>query len=456
MPLQEQSIYAGWLAKQVSKGTAATAVGARRVPWIDGDFNVAIDDGELPLSDMSLYGARYRYRNTIQGSGSPNIAAVAPETAYLLWLAHGGETHTAGSNELQTLTITGTPTGGTFTLTFTYFDPVDGQVKTQTTAPIVYNAAASAVDTALEALTQIGAGQITAAGGPLPGAAVTITFTGTLANRPIRALTVNTSALTGGTPAGAVVRTTPGVRNKKLFKPTLGISPHWFTFYRRLGLSVVERTRMVDCLIGGWTIAGGNGDNKVVRITPTVLSLQPGQWQTSDPTDPFPADRPWLYTDAEGTWMIGGEVYTGQSETTVSAQQERTPQYGDRVTPHDLSVGGASFSVASTLLGDQQAADLRNEQLYGTATPAANQAPSSSIPPVVSYSGQFKQREPDGFTNGNDLKVTVPGMQLNVPPAPAPAAGGGVPTLQFAGSLFPVAGQDPYSIEVWTDEPVFT
>ncbi|WP_280389313.1 hypothetical protein [Nocardia wallacei] len=58
-----------------------------------------------------------------------------------------------------TVTITGSPTGGTFTLT------VDGQ----TTTGIAYNAAASAVQSALEALSTVGTGNATvtgSAGGP--------------------------------------------------------------------------------------------------------------------------------------------------------------------------------------------------------------------------------------------------------------------------------------------------
>lgn len=97
----------------------------------------------------------------------------------------------------QTLTITGTPTGGTFTLTY----------KGQTTAAIQYNAAASAVQTALAALSTIGTGNVTCAGGVLPGTAVTISFTGALANDTTQL--THTDSFTGGTsPAAALVQTT--------------------------------------------------------------------------------------------------------------------------------------------------------------------------------------------------------------------------------------------------------
>lgn len=106
----------------------------------------------------------------------------------------------AATNEVQTVTITGGPTAGTFTLTY----------GGQTTAAIAYNATAAAVGTALEALSTIGAGNVATAGGPLPGAAVAVTFQGALGARNVATMTA-TSSLTGGTtPTVTVAETTPG------------------------------------------------------------------------------------------------------------------------------------------------------------------------------------------------------------------------------------------------------
>lgn len=105
---------------------------------------------------------------------------------------------TGGTPEVQTVTITGTPTGGDFTLT----------LSGNTTAAIPYDAAASAVQTALEALPNIGAGNVTCGGGALPGTAVTCTFSSILGNP---AEMTATSSLTGGTdPDVTVATTTPG------------------------------------------------------------------------------------------------------------------------------------------------------------------------------------------------------------------------------------------------------
>lgn len=102
-------------------------------------------------------------------------------------------------NEVQTVTITGGPTGGTWTLTF----------NGQSTSPINYNAAASTVATALAALSTIGPNNVAVSGSA--GGPYTVTFQRDLGSRDIALMTA-ISALTGGTtPAVGVAETTKGV-----------------------------------------------------------------------------------------------------------------------------------------------------------------------------------------------------------------------------------------------------
>lgn len=91
-------------------------------------------------------------------------------------------------NEKQQVTLTGGPTGGTFTLTF----------QGQTTAGIARNADAATVDAALEALANIGAGQVAVTGGPGPSTAWVVEFTGTLASTDVQQMTGSGASLTGG------------------------------------------------------------------------------------------------------------------------------------------------------------------------------------------------------------------------------------------------------------------
>lgn len=115
----------------------------------------------------------------------------------------------AAVNEVQTLTITGTPTGGDFTLTF------DGV----TTAAIAYNADAATVQAALVAISNINTGDVTCGGGALPGTPVTITFGGRYAGRSMPLMTADGGGLTGGTtPDAAVALTTQGSPGECVFR----------------------------------------------------------------------------------------------------------------------------------------------------------------------------------------------------------------------------------------------
>lgn len=111
-------------------------------------------------------------------------------------------------NEVQTVTVTGTPTGGTFRLAF----------RGQATAAIAFNAAAAAVQTALLDLPGVGPTDLAVTGGPAPGTPFTVTFGGNLAGQNVDAITLDTNSLTGGaTPTVAIATTTQGT-------PTTGMA----------------------------------------------------------------------------------------------------------------------------------------------------------------------------------------------------------------------------------------
>lgn len=105
------------------------------------------------------------------------------------------------NNEVQTLSVTGTPTGGTFKLSF----------KGVTTGVIAFNSTAAALQALLEAVSTVGSGNVLCSGGPLPGTPIVVTFQANLGNQDVPALIPTASAFTGGTtPAAAVAITTPG------------------------------------------------------------------------------------------------------------------------------------------------------------------------------------------------------------------------------------------------------
>lgn len=105
------------------------------------------------------------------------------------------EPYAAVTNEVQTVTITGGPTGGTFTLTW----------SGQTTAAIAYNASAATVQAALVALSNIAPGDVVVTGNA--GGPYTLTWGGAQLGEDVPAPTA-TASFTGGSSPGVTIATT--------------------------------------------------------------------------------------------------------------------------------------------------------------------------------------------------------------------------------------------------------
>lgn len=102
----------------------------------------------------------------------------------------------SGTNEVQTVTVVAD--GGTYTLNF------DGE----DTGDIAENAASSAVQTALRALPNLGADDVTVTGNA--GGPYTVTFGGSLAGQDVPKLTADSSDLTGADAAVTISTFTAG------------------------------------------------------------------------------------------------------------------------------------------------------------------------------------------------------------------------------------------------------
>jgi hypothetical protein len=139
----------------------------------------------------------YKAPDTLKQGTISDLSVCSPDPNILQFLIGGDVIGTGGSGtaEVQTVTVTGGPTGGTFTLTF------DGE----TTAPIDFDAVAADVQAALEGLPGVEVGEVTVTGtGPY-----TVTFTAAQGDVP--QMTANGALLTGGTAPGVTVTTaTPG------------------------------------------------------------------------------------------------------------------------------------------------------------------------------------------------------------------------------------------------------
>jgi hypothetical protein len=104
----------------------------------------------------------------------------------------------AEANEVQTITLTGGPTGGTYTLTF----------GAQTTAAINWNDPASTVQTRLQALSSILSGNVLVTG-PI-GGPYTVEFASAKGFAAQSLITRTTNSLTGGSSPDAVITRAQG------------------------------------------------------------------------------------------------------------------------------------------------------------------------------------------------------------------------------------------------------
>ncbi|MGV2914725.1 hypothetical protein [Streptomyces alfalfae] len=160
-------------------------------PWlmsmlgIEANVSVTLDLTQFDENLHWMEASKYQSERKLK-SGIP-LGKVAATGLYA--------PYAAVTNEVQTLTVTGGPTGGTFTITW----------SGQTTAAIAYNATAAAVQSALEALSNIAPGDVTVTGNA--GGPWTLTWGGTQLGEDVAAPTT-TESFTGGTSPDITIATT--------------------------------------------------------------------------------------------------------------------------------------------------------------------------------------------------------------------------------------------------------
>ena len=187
-------------ATSVELGTTSQANGGIYTDLVLGEKNVV--DNDL---DFTGFAADPRLKPTLKLStdtqgrplwiDNPGVSGSGDLIGYPAFYNRGvSGSYVRSGNRVQVVTITGTPTGGTFTLTY----------AGATTDPIAFDAAASTVQTRIRALggTLSGATVAGSAGSPYT---ITIGVVGSAA----APFTADGSSLTGGSSPAVVVAKTP-------------------------------------------------------------------------------------------------------------------------------------------------------------------------------------------------------------------------------------------------------
>jgi hypothetical protein len=413
----ESNIMGLWAACQTDgKGSPATmTAGEKRFRWVGGDIQANRADGTEQYSDNTLFGDSVDFVNTLEGNGAPVIQGQSGILAYLSWLAAGQET--VSSDEADCVqTLSSTATGGHFHLSTT---------TGYKTAEIPNTATAVQVSTALLAMTNPNGGKfpplsVSCTGGPLPTTPIVITFEGPLAKQPVPLLVVDNTAATGGTAVAAM--TTPGKGWSHEITPA-DSGGFYSTWVKSVGESVVARHQFNDCRITTIRYEGSSA-SKVLKVTPTWVSFDPGIISAADPTKDDDGTRPFIWTEAAGTVKIDGEVYRGNSSFAAEAQWALTPWFGDDVVPYDVVSGRATLLLqAITILMDTQGLERYNCQIYDTPTPATDTKPITTIPSLGSYENTFSRTNP--YTGGVSESFKFEALHvkwdpnLNIPANPA-------------------------------------
>lgn len=351
----------------------------------------------------------------------------------------------AGVNEVQRVSLVGTVTGGTFTLSY----------RGQTTGALAYNASAATIQTALTGLSTIGTGNVTVSGsGPWD-----VTWTGSFAYATPDMITANGGSLTK---AGAYP-----VRVAQLLGARAGKN----RIYRISSASGGNASSNVSVMFNGAAVGPWAGDDDAATVQTTFDGV-------------FGANNSIVTRPAAGVWEVEftgkyanvnapelGATSTGLGSTSlVAAAEVKREQAGQSTTNTEWSFTPPTYGAysitwvdprdgrrrgSSLIPYDATAAEIQQAigDIYETTTGAlvASVVADSGDPADrkgpfrIVFTGPLAGEDIDDFTAtaGTLTKVTdgntdeIKEIQtLRIRPYPT----GGTFRLQWGGYTFPGGG----------------
>lgn len=302
------------------QGASSTLANVQREPLDFGGLLNSVAENRIPKgrcwsmsncnTDRGILEARAGYTLFGQRSGA-SLADVGWGFGYGKF----------SNDEQQKVTITGVPTGGTFTLTWVSPANVSG-----TTAAIPYNATAAQVQQALEDLAEILIGDVRVTGGPGPTSAWIIQFTGTYANLDVNLIT-STSSLSGGTsPAITITEEVKGGLAEEYIAVIQKSGDTTATLYVIDPVSGVFTQVATGLNAGEWVFA--QYSNKIYGVNQTQGMIAKTIGTSANATTTFSRpSRPALAPTAVGSTIGGANTVstTGLSITGMSGWQTSNP-----------------------------------------------------------------------------------------------------------------------------------
>lgn len=207
----------------------------------------------------------------------------------------------------------------------------------------------------------------------------------------------------------------------------------WATVWKKVGVTDVVREKSVDCKVGQLVIEGSTGQ-KVVRVTASIMSLDPGEKVAADPVKAFDEDAAFLYTEGESAFKINASVIRAQSQFQITINEALEPVYTDSVVPLELAAGEPEVTVNLTLALNTEGLKIYNREVYGSEEPVAGTKPIKALPATGAYEFLLTK------TASRSFAFNLPGVKWTPDVAVEPNPAGGLTEVSLAGQLKVVAG----------------
>jgi hypothetical protein len=266
-------------------------------------------------------------------------------------------------------------------------------------------------------------------------------------------IAVDNAEATGG--VAAVVHTTPGEGVTHVATPN-DAGGFWSTWFKAVGSSTQIKHQYNDCRISSLMVEASSA-SKVAKMTPALMSLDPGEIRATNPTKADDGIIPFIYTEGAGSWTIDNITFRGHSAFSMTATWGLTEWYGDDVVPYALVNTRASVALnAITLILDGQGLEEFNQIIYGQRNPPTGSKPIHQVSPLGSYACEFTKVSPYTGLAQASSAFDFPTMKWDPGLSITPNVAGGPLELPLAGAFRKQPGQVPFSITTVNQDAAYT